>query len=579
MAENGESISTEGARGQRPPEDFAELSRRILRYANRGLPRLEFVREVARMLGEFSECDAVELRFQVPAAGYRTYRWEADRPPEERFRYEIHGAGRKSQDGELLTGVVDSAIERLCNDILAGRVDLTRPYFTRNGSFWSGDVEDRDSFPVDAYGPAGIEPYKSLALIPFVIDDENVGLLQLKSRRRCYFSAAEIEFYENAAQMLGIAVADRRAQYALRERIKELSCLYGIAELAEQPGITEEGIFNGVVEMLPPAMQYPANAYGAIIFDGHTYMTPGFPADGPRLTAELNIGGENRGVVTVAYSGIPTPLEAGPFLPEEVNLLDAIARQVALLIERRRAAEERRRLEEQLRHADRLATLGQLAAGVAHELNEPLANILGFAQLAHKTPGLPKQTAQDCDRIVFAALHAREVVKKLLIFGRQMPTRAARVNINQIVAEGLYFLESRCAKEGIELIRDLDPAVPETVADGAQLHQMVVNLIVNAIQAMPEGGRLTLRTRVRQGQIELTVEDTGVGMSPELMRQIFLPFFTTKDVGQGTGLGLAVVHGIVNSHGGTVDVESTEGVGSRFIVTLPVRTEEEVLGL
>ena len=565
------------ARGQRPPEDFAELSRRILRYANRGLPRLEFIREVVRMLGEFSECDAVELRFQVPGAGYRTYRWEAARPPEERFRYEVHGGDREA--GEPFTNDDNSPLEKLSGDILAGRVDISLPYFTRNGSFWTGDVSDDNAFPADTYGRPEAGPFKSLALIPFVIDEENVGLLKLKSARLSYFTAAEIEFYENVAQMLGIAVADRRAQYALRERIKELTCLYAITELAEQPGITEEEVLTGAVAMLPPAMQYPANAFGAIIFDGNVYTTPYFPAEGPRLTAEINVAGESRGVVTVAYSGIPTPLEVGPFLPEEVNLLDTIARQVALLIERRQAEEERRGLEEQLRHADRLATLGQLAAGVAHELNEPLANILGFAQLAHKTPGLPKQTAQDCDRIVNAALHAREVVKKLLIFGRQMPTRATRVNLNQIVAEGLYFLESRCAKEGIDLVRDLDPAVPETVADGSQLHQLAVNLIVNAIQAMPAGGRLTLRTRVRGDRIELTVEDTGVGMSPELMKQIFLPFFTTKDVGQGTGLGLAVVHGIVNSHGGSVDVESTEGVGSRFIVTLPVRTEEEVLGL
>lgn len=148
-------------------------------------------------------------------------------------------------------------------------------------------------------------------------------------------------------------------------------------------------------------------------------------------------------------------------------MLDTVARQVALIIERRQTEEDKLKLQEQLRHADRLATIGQLAAGVAHELNEPLGSILGFAQLAKKCPGLPKQAEQDIEKIVNASLHAREVVKKLLIFARQMPTQKTKVNLNQIVEEGLYFLESRCVKQGIKLIRSLSPNLPEITADPA----------------------------------------------------------------------------------------------------------------
>jgi signal transduction histidine kinase len=223
-----------------------------------------------------------------------------------------------------------------------------------------------------------------------------------------------------------------------------------------------------------------------------------------------------------------------------------------------------------------LATIGQLAAGVAHELNEPLANILGFAQLAKKEPKLPKQTGEDMEKIVRNCLHAREVIHQLLTFARQMPLERARISLNQVVTDGLYFLESRCLKAGIEVVRKLDPEVPEIFADASQLNQVLVNIVVNAIQAMPGGGAVTIETRPgpRDASALLIVSDTGTGMSEAVRANIFTPFFTTKDVNEGTGLGLAVVHGIVASHGGTICVQSEPGKGARFEVELPMGSEE-----
>lgn len=393
--------------------------------------------------------------------------------------------------------------------------------------------------------------------------------MELKSKRTNFFDEGDVNFYEDVAQAIGIAVADRRAQAALRERVKELTCLYGIAQIVQNPGATLEGILQGIVELLPPAFQYPNVARARIMLDDRSYETPAFKEGGPALTSEVVVGDEKRGAVEVTYEESRENIEGRIFLKEEQNLLDAVARQVSLTVERRRSEEDRAKLEEQLRHADRLATIGQLAAGVAHELNEPLGNILGFAQLAIKGPDLTGQTAQDVEKIVAAALHGREIVKKLMFFGRQMPTKKTLMDLNQIVDEGLYFLESRCAKEGIEVVRSLEPELPKVNADPSQLHQVLVNLVVNAIQAMPEGGRLIIKTGPRDGYVSLVVEDTGVGMSKEVLERIFIPFFTTKDVGQGTGLGLPVVHGIVTSHGGSVAVRSEAGRGSRFEVTLP----------
>jgi two-component system NtrC family sensor kinase len=222
------------------------------------------------------------------------------------------------------------------------------------------------------------------------------------------------------------------------------------------------------------------------------------------------------------------------------------------------------------KNAERLATVGQLSAGIAHELNESLAAILGFAELIKESQNLPTAAIRDIEKIKNAALHAREVIRKIMIFTRQLPTRKELCDLNEIILEGLYFLESRCNKEGIVLIRRLENNLPRITADPSQLHQVLVNLVVNAIQAMPKGGDLTISTHSGSGTVHLAVVDTGTGMCPEVKKQVFLPFFTTKDVGQGTGLGLAVVHGIVTAHGGSIEVKSEVGKGSVFEVCLPI---------
>jgi signal transduction histidine kinase len=230
---------------------------------------------------------------------------------------------------------------------------------------------------------------------------------------------------------------------------------------------------------------------------------------------------------------------------------------------------ERSRLEEQLRQADRLATLGMLAAGAAHELNEPLGSILGFAQLCAKTPALPEPARRDLAKISKAALHAREIIKKLLLFARQTPPQLATIDLNAIVEEGIELLVPQCEKSAIQVERELPWDLPPVVADPGQVRQVVLNLVVNAVQASPRGGRIRVSTSSDESHVQLLVEDFGSGMSEAVVEQIFLPFYTTKEVGQGTGLGLSVVHGIVSAHGGTVEVDSAPGQGARFRVRLP----------
>ncbi|MEW5993725.1 MAG: ATP-binding protein [Candidatus Zixiibacteriota bacterium] len=494
------------------------------------------------------------------------------------FRFEETPVVSDQGSGFTWSSGKNSALEQLCSDIVGKRFDSSLPWFTENGSLWSGDVTGLPMpglAPTDSSMELGISVSKgshSLALIAVEAGLERIGLLELESISQDFFVEQQIESYEFVAQALGIALAHRRVQEALRERVKELTCLYGIAKLVAQPDISLEEVLGKTVELLPTGWLYPDDCCARIILDKCTYTTSGFRKPAHSMKADIVVDGNKRGFVEVGYVWEKPQLNEGPFLNEERSLIDTIAHEISVIVEQKQAEDEKLKLQEQLLHADRLATIGQLGAGLAHELNEPLANILGFAQLAAKDQDLTDQTKQDIEKIVSASLHAREVITKLLVFARETTPQKAAMNLNSLIEDGLHFLQSRCAKGGIELLRNLSEELPEITADRSQLLQVLTNLIVNSIQAMPNGGHLTISTSVSDGHVLLIVEDTGIGMSDEVLQKIFDPFFTTKDVDEGTGLGLSVVHGIVTSHGGTIEVESEIGRGAKFVIRLPIQT-------
>jgi len=561
--------------------DYAVLSQRILRYANRGAARIEFLTGISTVLLEFLQCDGVELRLRDPDLHYK---WEFTAKPKQSSQFTILANHPNERGNPPRSKVRATGLEGLCKEVMRGRFNPESPFFTRRGSFWIGDqgalqraarqadkaARSGSGFRKPTRRAAATEPYQSFALIPFNVDEQTVGLLQLKSMQQNRFSKERVEFFERVAETLGLAIANRRAQWALRERVKELTCLYGIGRIAQVSDLSLDEALQRIVELLPPAWQFPEIACARIMLDGRAFSTAGFRAGTHRQAADLKVNGKLRGFIEVVYTDARTEFAEGPFLEEERSLIDTVAQEVALIVGRRETEASQSILQAQLRHADRLATVGQLAAGVAHELNEPLGSILGFAQLIQKEPGLQPGAAKDLERIVKASLRAREVIHKLLVFSRQKTPVKARVNLNRIVEEGLYFLESRCATAGITLSLILAPDLPEINADASQLHQVLVNLVVNSMQAMPEGGTLTIETRADPKSVSLSVQDTGLGMNDEIKEKIFTPFFTTKDVDQGTGLGLAVVHGIVTSHGGSIRVEGAPGKGARFEIRLPV---------
>ena len=558
---NNESTDTRAA------QKLITLSRRILNLAHKGLPRNEYLKKLTTLLMDFCDCSFMELRVLERGALYCS---GITGGKHESFYLKRRTTRFDSSHKAIPCLDVDTDLEKICEDVVSGQHIESCPLFTTRGSFRIDNVDE--AFVINGVSRTiRMEShFKSLAVIPFTIEGMKQGMVVLKSTNPGHFTAEKMRLLEEISDILGISFTYRRAQVALRERVKELTCLYGIAKVSARPGISIEAILQTAVTLLPPGWLYPHFAAARIKLDKLEYVTDGFNEGVQKQAADIHADGIKRGVVEIVYHRKMPDLDEGPFMKEERDLINAIANEIALIVERKEAESEKARLRDQLRHADRLATIGQLAAGVAHELNEPLGSILGFAQLARKSEGISEQAAQDIDKIEKASLHAREVVRKLMIFARQSTPQKESVNLSQVVREGLYFLTSRSHKAGIELVKNLADDLPEIVADRAQMYQVLVNLVVNAIQATPDGGIVTITTTRRGEHVALVVEDNGVGMEEEIMKKIFVPFFTTKDVDEGTGLGLSVVHGIVAAHDGFVIVDSHPGKGSRFEVRLPV---------
>ncbi len=231
---------------------------------------------------------------------------------------------------------------------------------------------------------------------------------------------------------------------------------------------------------------------------------------------------------------------------------------------------ERERIEQQLRQAERLAEVGTLAAGMAHEIGTPMNVILGRAeQLMRKTEdettrrGLATITAQ-VERIT-------KIMNQLLAFARRKPSERRAVNLGQVLDDCLEVLQDRIRRAGITVESDYETTLhPVHVrADQDQMSQVFLNLLINAVHAMPAQGRLRISLTRMDSHAKAVIADTGHGISEEDLPKIFDPFFSTKESGQGTGLGLTVVHNIVQEHGGTITVESKPGKGTTFTITLP----------
>lgn len=231
----------------------------------------------------------------------------------------------------------------------------------------------------------------------------------------------------------------------------------------------------------------------------------------------------------------------------------------------------------QLVQSEKMASLGKLSAGVAHQLNNPLGGITLYTKLMLEDYDLEDKAKEDLYRILKDAQRCRDTVKELLEFARQTRQFMKPLNINKAIDRTLFLIENQTLFHNITVKKKMAPFVPLVVADSQQLGHVFMNLIINAAQAMDGQGTITITTResATKDRVSIDIADTGPGISAENLEHVFEPFFTTKDEGKGTGLGLSVVYGIVENHGGAITARSTPGRGSTFTIELPVNHATE----
>jgi hypothetical protein len=256
--------------------------------------------------------------------------------------------------------------------------------------------------------------------------------------------------------------------------------------------------------------------------------------------------------------------------------------EVSMVAEVWRDITDRSKLEAQLSHSERLASLGLLAAGVAHEINNPLAAVLAGVESLERLvdrAALPADEAAEAAEVLQLlkqeTRRCSETTAKLLLLGQQHSSHPVMMDFNRAALDTLSLLSFATRKQQISVHTELAESLPRVRGREGALRGALMNLCLNAVQAMPEGGNLTVRTRLAGSHVECDVEDDGPGILPEHLNRIWDPFFTTKPVGQGTGLGLSITQRIVTTHGGDIRVASTPGHGARFTLTLPTDARGE----
>ena len=268
-----------------------------------------------------------------------------------------------------------------------------------------------------------------------------------------------------------------------------------------------------------------------------------------------------------ARVGIRPPGEIGVLCQAIDQMADALAEREEQL---------KTATGKQLHRSEKLASLGRLAAGVAHEINNPLTGVLTFAHLMREKPNMDDQDLQDLDLIIQETTRAAEIVRGLLDFARERAVIKEPLNLNEVIVRTIRLIRNQKLFDRIVIDEDLANDLPDIEGDMNQLQQVLLNLSLNACEAMPTGGTLLIRTRSEERGVIVTLADTGCGIKPEYLEHVFEPFFTTKPVGKGTGLGLSVSYGIVQQHGGTIELDSEPGRGTTFTLVFPALGREPV---
>ncbi|CAM1335187.1 sensor histidine kinase [Tenacibaculum aestuariivivum] len=359
----------------------------------------------------------------------------------------------------------------------------------------------------------------------------------------------------------------------LKERIKELTCLYNVSSLIRSNNFTNiKALLKGIALNVVTAIRYPDAAFVEIETNENNVVAGETNLEAIFIVEAIKVFGEIYGSIKVGYSRIEFSQNA--FLEEEKLLLNKVASEIGDFFERKQIKERAILAKRQIERVDRLSILGEITAGIAHELNTPLANILGFTELLQERLKDDKVGTKDLKKVINSAIYSREVVKKLMFFSCEMPQQKEIINCVPVIKEAISLLGPNFRKKNIKAQLYFNKKNIQIKVDKIQLTQVIFNLVINAIYFSPISGVIKISIEKTKKNIKLKISDQGTGISQTVAENIFNPFFTTKPTGEGSGLGLSVVHGIVKSHKGSIKYKSNKPTGVTFIICFPTEVNE-----
>jgi len=582
-------------------ESYREMGREVLQVLNEPITASHAIQRVLDLLKTRTGFDAVGIRLQAgeafPYVAQQGFPQNVLLKEDTLLACSANGGLHRDQDGKV-------RMHCPCGLVLANHADQAGLAFTPGGSFWTNDAARLlDIPPGDG---SGLHPANqcihlgqtSFALVPIRNKEGIIGLIHFNDHRKGCFTPESVDILEGIASHIGAALMRLQAEDALQAERKQLSDIIGFL-----PDATLAIDLQGRVIIWNKAME-KMTGISAIEMIGkgdYAYAVPLYGVPRPQL---INLILEANEAISGLYPEIildgdtlltevfcPALYEKGAWvyakaspLRDSSGAVIGAIESIRDITEHKRAEEEKKSLQTQLIQAQKMEAIGTLAGGIAHDFNNILGAILGYAEMARDASPAGSMATKDLDKVLEAGHRAATLVKQILSFSRQADTERIPLQAGHI------------AKEAIKLLR---PVLPSTIAirqrietnctpilaDPTQVHQILMNLCTNAFHAMEQtGGTLEITLKdcelsaeelrqqpnVAPGRFAvLSIGDTGQGIAPEIRDKIFDPYFTTKEVGKGTGMGLAIIHGIISSYGGFVTCESEPGTGTVFRVFFP----------
>lgn len=359
-------------------------------------------------------------------------------------------------------------------------------------------------------------------------------------------------------------------QDSLKERIKELECLYDIStKISQSTDIKSVAPF--ICSRLTKAFQFPNIAKASITILDQVYGDNISSSNHALIRETIIYQQEVIGQIKVYY--VTTDPHAHSFLIEEKKLLNKVAQELSFLHEREKRSEQEALLNEIVRRQERLTVLGEMTAGVAHEINTPLGNVIGFSEFIINS-SKEKSTVRDAQKIMQSALHAREIVKKLMLFSCDIPQKLSVTKLYPLMKEAIALLSPLLKQHNITIQFNAQDKSASCLIDKVQFTQVIFNLLNNAIQASQARDKIILNLSTNKEFATILIQDFGCGIPSEIEDKIFEPFFSKRKNGTGNGLGLSVVHGIIKKHKGRIQFSSQPNVGTTFVISIPQHPHE-----